>query len=516
LATKHAYEAVLLKEAQKNERGDFHKFNPGFTATYEQWLRDRGLDGEAEAWRHRKDENYFRLEISGEGEARGDIDIKGLPGFKATAAWRGSTRFYRGETPGVTAFIDTGQKIRVYQSDDETILAALQLGQQKWGGVQVNGTDEYKRRCAGIAAKYGIRITNPEPRDMKPQERHDAAERAKATEDKKAETAPIHETAVNAKTPDSTTAQDSPNMPAAKDIPMEMAPQTQQKVRPMRLAERQKANGGIIAALRSRQEEIEGILDTETKAIADAAIKNLKNTADEKRKRLEEAKAATASAVREIETNPPAKGLFGFGYAERKKEWDKLLNTVRADDARAEKTLEGHGKALEATIAETVDLSKKTARNRNTEAVKEIEAINAEIARLNADINGIYAAAKSLLWHSEYHRFGSVRFSEKGEAYRGEIIGVAEHNGYTVILQDGPIERFESESESKDMYGRPLIAVNHVIWAHEISPEQAPEVEALTGNVATIAVGVEGEIEITDVLTKNQEWERSHGHGFSR
>jgi hypothetical protein len=68
LATRHAYEAVLLKEAQKNEREDFQKFNPGFTATYEQWLRDRGLDGEAEAWRHRKDENYFRLEISGEGE----------------------------------------------------------------------------------------------------------------------------------------------------------------------------------------------------------------------------------------------------------------------------------------------------------------------------------------------------------------------------------------------------------------------------------------------------------------
>ncbi|MDR0652568.1 MAG: relaxase/mobilization nuclease domain-containing protein, partial [Synergistaceae bacterium] len=91
LATKHAYETVLLKEAQKNERDDFHKFNPGFTATYEQWLRDRGLDGEAEAWRHRKDENYFRLEISGEGKPKGDTDIKGLPGFKAAAGWRGTT-----------------------------------------------------------------------------------------------------------------------------------------------------------------------------------------------------------------------------------------------------------------------------------------------------------------------------------------------------------------------------------------------------------------------------------------
>jgi hypothetical protein len=168
LATKHAYEAVLLKEAQKDERKDFQKFNPGFTATYEQWLRDRGLDGEAEAWRHRKDGNYFRLEISGgpgEEEPGGDIDIKGLPGFKAAAAWRGTTRFYRDGLPGVTAFADMGQTIRVYQRDSETILAALQLGAQKWGGVQVNGTDEYKRLCARIAAAHGIRITNPELRD---------------------------------------------------------------------------------------------------------------------------------------------------------------------------------------------------------------------------------------------------------------------------------------------------------------------------------------------------------------
>jgi hypothetical protein len=40
--------------------------------------------------------------------------------------------------------------------------------------------------------------------------------------------------------------------------------------------------------------------------------------------------------------------------------------------------------------------------------------------------------------------------------------------------------------------------------------------EALTGYVATIATDDGGEIEIADVLTKNQEQERSRGHGFSR
>jgi hypothetical protein len=50
----------------------------------------------------------------------------------------------------------------VYRQDDDTLLAALQLAQEKWGGVKLNGTDEYKRRCVEIAAKNGVRIANPE------------------------------------------------------------------------------------------------------------------------------------------------------------------------------------------------------------------------------------------------------------------------------------------------------------------------------------------------------------------
>jgi hypothetical protein len=41
-------------------------------------------------------------------------------------------------------------------------LAALQLAQSKWGGVKINGSDEYKCRCAELAVKNGIRVVNPE------------------------------------------------------------------------------------------------------------------------------------------------------------------------------------------------------------------------------------------------------------------------------------------------------------------------------------------------------------------
>jgi hypothetical protein len=508
LATRHAYEAVLLKESHKGERNVFQKKNPGFTATYEQWLRDRGLDCEAEAWRHRKDENYFRFEISGEGEAQSYI--KGLPGFKAAAAWRGATRFYRDETPGVTAFTDTGQKIRVYQCDDEAILAALQLGQQKWGGVHLDGTDEYKRRCAEIAAQHGIRVTNPEPPDViKPQEGHDTAERTKAqtavplTGMVEKEAAPVREPAMDA--------------PDAQNIPMEAereASKPQLVARPMRLADRRKTNTGAIAALRSRREEIEETLDAEAKAIADAAIENLKKSAGEKRKRLEASKAATANAVREAEGKEPAKGLFGFGYSARKAEWDKLLKKARSDDARAGKAIEEHGKALDSAVPKAVESSKGAARSKNAEAVKEIEAIDAEINELNGDVNGIYSAARVLLKKSEYHQFSNVRFPEEGSAYRGEILGIAEYNGYAAVLQDGPTERTETGRE--DIYGRRLFTANHIVWAHEISPEQAPEMEALIGCTATIAAGAEGEIQLADVCTTKQEQERSRNRGFSR
>jgi hypothetical protein len=47
-------------------------------------------------------------------------------------------------------------------------LAALQLAQEKWGGIKLNGTDESKRRCVEIAAKNGIRIANPELQRVSP------------------------------------------------------------------------------------------------------------------------------------------------------------------------------------------------------------------------------------------------------------------------------------------------------------------------------------------------------------
>jgi hypothetical protein len=88
-------------------------------------------------------------------------ESRGILGFTMTQTKQG-IRFSSERTPKVSSFIDTGRTIRVYRQDDDTLLAALQLAQEKWGGVKLNGTEEYKRRCAEIAVKNGIRVTNPE------------------------------------------------------------------------------------------------------------------------------------------------------------------------------------------------------------------------------------------------------------------------------------------------------------------------------------------------------------------
>jgi hypothetical protein len=158
LATRHAYEAVLLKEEQKKRRGEYQKQNPTYP-TYEQWLRDRGLSSEADGWRHRKNKGFFQIEPA-EGAEPGKPEPVGLPGFRMEISRQG-TRFYSGQS-AEAAFIDSGRLIRVYRHDGESLLAALQLGQEKWGGVKLTGSDEYKRRCAELAAEHGIRIVNPE------------------------------------------------------------------------------------------------------------------------------------------------------------------------------------------------------------------------------------------------------------------------------------------------------------------------------------------------------------------
>ncbi|MDR1510805.1 MAG: relaxase/mobilization nuclease domain-containing protein [Synergistaceae bacterium] len=161
LASKHAYESALLKESQASARKGLQKRDAIYTS-YERWLRERGHVGEADAWRHRRDSAFLQLECPNpDSQGSGTNAPTGLAGFSVAVTKQG-LRYYRESAPREVSFIDTGRLIRVYKQDGDTLLAALRLAQEKWGGVHFNGTDEYKKKCAEIAAKNGIRVSNPE------------------------------------------------------------------------------------------------------------------------------------------------------------------------------------------------------------------------------------------------------------------------------------------------------------------------------------------------------------------
>ena len=166
LAARHAAEKATQKQEQKIEREKLHRISSSLKS-YESWLRSKGLATEADAWRHRKNENLLELHAPEDFPTWEKNKNPGIPGFQMQATAQG-VKFYRdaAETADHASFIDTGRRIRIYHQDDDTLLAAMQLAQEKWGGVQLEGTEDYKHRCAQIAAQNGIRIANPELRKI--------------------------------------------------------------------------------------------------------------------------------------------------------------------------------------------------------------------------------------------------------------------------------------------------------------------------------------------------------------
>jgi hypothetical protein len=168
LAADHAKRRAEMMEQQKRER-DTLRANFGQRMTFEQFLVAQGTPQLAEQWRYRSAENSSAA-IFGEGdEIPRKRDIRDF-----TAQVRPSSRPLANEihysalsNPSRVSFTDRGKRIDVWQQQDEAaVLAALQLGAQKWGTVTITGPAEFKQLCAQLAAQHGIRISNPELRPV--------------------------------------------------------------------------------------------------------------------------------------------------------------------------------------------------------------------------------------------------------------------------------------------------------------------------------------------------------------
>ena len=61
-------------------------------------------------------------------------------------------------------FSDMGKRIVLNKRKltEESVAAALQLANQKWGATQITGNAEYKELCISAAVKYGLKLANPD------------------------------------------------------------------------------------------------------------------------------------------------------------------------------------------------------------------------------------------------------------------------------------------------------------------------------------------------------------------
>jgi len=162
LAVRQKTERLDLRDSQKKTRKEMNNSRQRFPS-YEEWLRDKNLVNDAEKWRYRATySEYAAIVITGNEAAEIYNHFRDIRGYFATLGRGGVVAFKSKDNPSITAFLDSGRKITVKVDDESAMLAAMQLAQQKWGAVQLNGSDRYKEKCLVLAVENGIQITNPE------------------------------------------------------------------------------------------------------------------------------------------------------------------------------------------------------------------------------------------------------------------------------------------------------------------------------------------------------------------
>jgi hypothetical protein len=164
LAADHAMRRAELMERQKRER-DSLRMRFGRRKTFEQFLVEQGEPQLAEQWRYRDTETPGTAILGDGDEIPRKRDIRDfIAQVRQSADSQLAEVHYSSRSdPSHVSFTDRGKRIEVWQAQDEAaVLAALQLGVQKWGILTITGPDEFKQLCAELAAQHGFKISNPE------------------------------------------------------------------------------------------------------------------------------------------------------------------------------------------------------------------------------------------------------------------------------------------------------------------------------------------------------------------
>ena len=160
LAAKHASEKLDMMDAQRQQSKDANsRFLQRFPS-FKTWLKEQ--EDEALFLKYRyPGQMVLTPEKGGPVLSEGPTDIRNFTAVRSSSgvAWC--------RQPGQADFVDYGRRIVMKSDhDEEAILAAMQLANQKWGAAQINGTDEkYRQLCVAVAIKHGLKISNPDLRE---------------------------------------------------------------------------------------------------------------------------------------------------------------------------------------------------------------------------------------------------------------------------------------------------------------------------------------------------------------
>jgi hypothetical protein len=164
MAAKQKNEKLNLRDRHREEREKLKKRLPHQFPGFKRWLSlddDRELSalyrypGQLVLFAAEGNENFTPA-------FRQNFDLRDYSAFSSPR--QNGVAYRRNGSPTQTAdFIDYGKKIVLSKKhDDSCVLAALQLASQKWGAVQISGTEKYKRLCVRLAAEHNFQLANPE------------------------------------------------------------------------------------------------------------------------------------------------------------------------------------------------------------------------------------------------------------------------------------------------------------------------------------------------------------------
>ena len=159
LAASQAKDILDLREQQKKEREQLsEKYGRQFDG-FKKWLEKEKTPKPSLSFRYT--ENGAIYTEGGSHDQNKPIDIRSFYSKMVRFGRLGGVAYAK-ETEQKAAFIDYGRKIVVNdQFSEESILAALQLANQKWGqSICIQGTDEYIKTCLKVAKEHNLRIDN--------------------------------------------------------------------------------------------------------------------------------------------------------------------------------------------------------------------------------------------------------------------------------------------------------------------------------------------------------------------